>query len=87
LLRKQVIRYARLAAGTVLILFGVIGGFIPILQGWVFVVAGLTLVAPESRRARRLLDWARTQAGAADKAAEPVVATSEPGCSPRRKGD
>jgi hypothetical protein len=45
--------------GSILLLIGVIGGFIPVLQGWIFILAGLTLMAPESRRARRALDWAK----------------------------
>ncbi len=56
-------RWARLVGGGALVLFGVIGGFIPILQGWVFVLAGLALMAPESRMARRALTWAKARAG------------------------
>jgi hypothetical protein len=37
----------------------VAGGFIPILQGWIFVLAGLSIMAPESRMARMALDWAK----------------------------
>lgn len=77
MLRKQVVRYARLAIGLLLIVLGVIGGFIPILQGWVFVLAGLTLMAPESRCARRLLDWAKTKAKGGTKATEPAPVASE----------
>jgi hypothetical protein len=50
-----------LVFGSILILFGVIGGFIPILQGWIFVVAGLTLMAPESQLATRVLDRAKAK--------------------------
>ena len=45
----------------VLVLVGVVGGFIPILQGWVFVLAGLALMAPESQLARKALDWAKAR--------------------------
>lgn len=44
-----------------LLLVGVIGGFIPVLQGWVFILAGLTLMAPESERARAALEWAKAR--------------------------
>ncbi|MFT4571818.1 MAG: hypothetical protein ACI8TX_000254 [Hyphomicrobiaceae bacterium] len=47
-----------------MLLVGVIGGFIPVLQGWIFVIAGLTLMAPESERARRALEWAKKKVGA-----------------------
>jgi uncharacterized membrane protein YbaN (DUF454 family) len=60
--RRQALRIARLSAGGVLILVGVIGGFIPVLQGWVFVVAGLALVAQESERARVLLERLKARA-------------------------
>ena len=55
-------KWARLLGGSVLVLFGVVGGFIPILQGWVFVLAGLALMAPESQLARKTLDWAKARA-------------------------
>jgi len=38
---------------------GVVSGFLPVVQGWVFILAGLTVMAPESQRARRLLEWAK----------------------------
>ena len=56
-------------AGSLLVLFGVVGGFVPVLQGWVFVLAGRAVMAPESRRARTWLERlkairARNKAGA-----------------------
>lgn len=64
-----------MGGGSVLLLVGVIGGFIPVLQGWIFVIAGLTLMAPESERARRALEWAKTKVGAGkeDAASEPAA--------------
>jgi uncharacterized membrane protein YbaN (DUF454 family) len=61
-MRRQALRIARLSAGSVLILVGVIGGFIPVLQGWVFILAGLSVLAQESDRARALLDRIRERA-------------------------
>jgi hypothetical protein len=58
-LKRQVERALRLTIGSILLLIGVIGGFIPVLQGWIFILGGLTLMAPESRQARRALDWAK----------------------------
>ena len=57
--KRQAIRIARISGGGILLIIGIIGGFIPVLQGWVFILAGLTLMAPESELARRSLDWAR----------------------------
>jgi len=51
----------RLSAGGMLLALGVIGGFVPVMQGWLFILAGLSVMAPESRRARRALDWAKNR--------------------------
>lgn len=45
--------------GLTLIVIGVIGGFVPILQGWVFILAGLAVLASHSRWARALLEVVR----------------------------
>jgi len=42
--------------GLGLIGLGIIGGFVPILQGWVFVVAGLAVLSSHSPFAKRLYD-------------------------------
>jgi uncharacterized membrane protein YbaN (DUF454 family) len=55
-MKRHAVRVARLGVGSVLILVGVVGGFIPVFQGWVFVLAGLSLLAQESERARYVLD-------------------------------
>ena len=39
--------------GLVLIAIGVVGGFIPILQGWIFILAGLAVLSKHSRLAHR----------------------------------
>jgi len=39
--------------GLSLIAIGVVGGFVPILQGWVFVLAGLAVLSNHSRLAHR----------------------------------
>jgi hypothetical protein len=40
-------------AGLLLIAIGMIGGFVPILQGWVFVLAGLAILSKHSSLAQR----------------------------------
>lgn len=42
--------------GLTLIAIGIIGGFIPILQGWVFILAGLAVLSSHSRWAKAILD-------------------------------
>ena len=45
--------------GLVLIAIGVIGGFVPILQGWIFVLAGLAVLSKHSPLARRWFERVR----------------------------
>jgi len=61
--KRQALRVFRLTVGSILLIVGVIGGFIPVFQGWVFVLAGLGLLSQESEYARRLLEWAKQRAG------------------------
>ncbi len=58
-MRRHALRIARLSIGSLLIVVGVIGGFIPVLQGWIFVLGGLSLLAQESDRALLLLERVR----------------------------
>jgi uncharacterized membrane protein YbaN (DUF454 family) len=44
-------------AGIFLILLGIVGLFLPVLQGVLFILAGLALLSSHSERARRLRDW------------------------------
>ncbi len=45
--------------GLTLIAVGVAAGFIPVIQGWPFVLAGLAILSSHSRLARALLDRVR----------------------------
>ena len=42
---------------------GVIGLFLPFLQGVLFLIMGLSLLSTESRRAKRWLDWLQERSG------------------------
>lgn len=55
----QLARLARIIGGFGLIALGIIGLFVPILQGILFIMLGLVLLAREYHWARRLLDWVR----------------------------
>lgn len=48
-------RIFRLVAGWILVVVGVIGLFLPVLQGFLFIFSGLALLSTESPWARRLL--------------------------------
>ena len=58
---------ARITFGVVLVIIGLIGGLIPIFQGWVFGIAGLIILADYSPPVNRLLVWAKKKAGISDK--------------------
>lgn len=46
--------------GLLLIGIGIVGGFVPVLQGWVFILAGLAVLSSHSAFARRLHEWAKS---------------------------
>ena len=52
-------RLIRLTLGYGFLIFGMIGGFIPVLQGWIFVAIGLILLKDHSTWARRISIWMR----------------------------
>ncbi len=45
--RRRMPLAVRLPLALVFLVIGIIGGFIPILQGWVFVLAALWLIFPD----------------------------------------
>ncbi|HSR46027.1 MAG TPA: PGPGW domain-containing protein [Acidimicrobiia bacterium] len=59
--RPLFIRIALFVIGGVVLVIGVLGWFLPLLPGWLLVVAGLAILAREFPWARRLLDRARSQ--------------------------
>ncbi len=54
-------RIAVLTLGWLFILFGIVGLFLPILQGILFLLIGLALLSTESEIARRLLERLRAR--------------------------
>ncbi len=57
--KSFVIRIALLILGWILILLGIAGLFLPVLQGILLIVAGLWVLSLESKTARRLLERIR----------------------------
>ena len=49
-------RIFRLVAGWTLVAVGVVGLFLPVLQGFLLIISGLAVLSTESPWARRLLD-------------------------------
>ncbi len=59
--RRPFWRVARLIAGWTLVALGIVGLFLPILQGVALILAGLALLAPDVPFARRWLDWLKNR--------------------------
>jgi len=54
-------RLIRLITGIFLLLLALIGGLIPVVQGWMFAIPALLLLAPESRIIRKIVVKTRTK--------------------------
>ena len=65
--RKQTWRLLRIIGGFALLGLGIVGLFLPILQGIAFIIAGLLLLAREYHWARSLLNWVRRKRGGPQK--------------------
>ena len=63
--------------GLLLIAIGMIGAFVPILQGWVFVLAGLAVLSNHSRLARRWFERIKQMGRAAKKKYREKTGTTE----------
>jgi hypothetical protein len=61
---------ARITLGIILVIIGLIGGLIPIFQGWMFGIPGLIILADYFPPAKRVLDWAKEKAGLNKKESE-----------------
>ena len=49
----------KIAFGIILVLVGIVGGLIPIFQGWVFGIPGLIILAEYFPPVRKILRWAK----------------------------
>tara|TARA_B100000965_G_scaffold107632_1_gene88855 strand:+ start:1255 stop:1446 length:192 start_codon:yes stop_codon:yes gene_type:complete len=53
----------RITLGFLLVIIGLIGGLIPIFQGWMFGIPGLIILADYFPPIKRVLDWAKSKYG------------------------
>ena len=60
-MNRRIKRYAILGLGWVFIFLGILGLFLPILQGILFLTIGLILLSRESVWAAAKLDWHKTK--------------------------
>lgn len=70
-------RGLRLALGWTCLVLGVVGLFLPVLQGVLFLAIGLMVLAPEQEWARRLLDRLNRRFPAFAAAAKQAKAKAE----------
>lgn len=52
-------RILRLITGFTLLFLGIIGLFVPVLQGVLMIIAGLLILGPESKLVKKLLEMLR----------------------------
>ena len=57
----------RITLGIILVIIGMIGGLIPIFQGWIFGIPGLIILADYFPPVKRLLNWAKKKSGYKEK--------------------
>ena len=57
----------RITFGIILVIIGMIGGLIPIFQGWIFGIPGLIILADYLPPIKRLLIWAKKKSGYKEK--------------------
>jgi len=57
----------RITFGIILVIIGMIGGLIPIFQGWIFGIPGLIILADYFPPIKRLLNWAKKKSGYKEK--------------------
>jgi len=61
-------RIVRLTAGIICIVVGIIGLFLPVIQGIAFLIIGLTILSRDSRHAHAVLVWLKERVGWQEKA-------------------
>jgi len=52
----------KISLGILLVIIGLIGGLIPIFQGWMFGIPGIIILSNYFPPAKRLLVWAKAKA-------------------------
>jgi len=53
----------KISLGIILVFIGLIGGLIPIFQGWIFGIPGLIILANYCPPIKRFLHWAKDKVG------------------------
>ncbi|MBI79430.1 MAG: hypothetical protein CMQ51_03305 [Gammaproteobacteria bacterium] len=56
-------KYFHISFGIILIIIGLIGGLIPIFQGWMFGIPGLIILSKYFPPIKKIVSWAQKKAG------------------------
>ena len=56
-------KYFQISVGIMLVLIGLVGGLIPIFQGWFFGVPGLIILSKHFSFVKKILSWAQKKSG------------------------
>tara|TARA_Y100000768_G_C23346010_1_gene393127 strand:+ start:42 stop:233 length:192 start_codon:yes stop_codon:yes gene_type:complete len=51
----------KFALGVLLVIVGIIGGLIPVFQGWIFGIPGLIILSEYIPPLKKLVDWAKNK--------------------------
>jgi uncharacterized membrane protein YbaN (DUF454 family) len=62
-MRQRIWRAGKITVGVLLVALGVVGLFLPVLQGILFLIMGLSLLSTESSRAKAWLHYLEQRAG------------------------
>jgi len=49
----------KITLGIILVIIGIIGGLIPVFQGWMFGIPGLIILSEYFPPLKKLVDWAK----------------------------
>lgn len=80
-------KIVRISTGVLLILVGFVGLFLPILQGWLMIFAGLALLSTHSPAARRVMRWIKTKLRIPHKPTPEDLADAEAEAEAARKAE
>jgi uncharacterized membrane protein YbaN (DUF454 family) len=74
--KKTIKRITRIVLGWLLLILGILGLFLPVLQGILFITLGVLLLSPDVPVFKKLLQWLRERypriARKADRVAEKI---------------
>ena len=59
----MIIDVLKIILGVVLVVIGIIGGIVPIFQGWIFGIPGLIILAKYFPPLKRILIWVKKKGG------------------------